>query len=53
MKPQTVVQAFDDHLEQRGLRLEAVVIGGSALVLWPAHVRASLAELGRRLGHGV
>ena len=33
MKPQTVVQAFDVHLEQRGLRLEAVVIGGSALVL--------------------
>lgn len=58
------IEAFDHHLLGLGLRFEAVVIGGSALALmgieyqdgnpeWPAHVRATLAELSRRLGHGV
>jgi len=104
MLPRPTIEAFDHHLATLGLRLEAVVIGCSALVLttlgrgdliktklfalcdrgidlldcvalaptvaeldeavlwlaeqdanpgWPAHVGATIADLSRRLGHGV
>jgi hypothetical protein len=112
MTPRETLEAFDRYLTDRGLRLDAVVIGGAALNLlgvisratkdcdildllrsklfalcdrgfdlgdclalaptadelgailpwveqqdgnpdWPAHVRATLAALGRKLGHGV
>ncbi len=83
MTPGDTLEAFDRYLTDRGLRLDAVVIGGAALNLlgvisralaptadesgailpwleqqdgkpdWPAHVRATLADLGRKLGHGV
>jgi len=62
MLPRPTIEAFDLHLMALELRLEAVVIGGSALALlgeqdantgWPAHVRATVADLTRRLGHGV
>jgi len=33
MKPRETLEAFDAFLEQRGLRLEAVVVGGAALNL--------------------
>jgi len=105
MKPREILAAFDRYLAERGLRLEAVVIGGSVLNLlgvvarptkdcdilspplpepiraaarafaaerrrlgevledeleqqdlnpdWPAHVCATVADLGRRLSHAV
>ena len=59
MLPRPTIEAFDRHLLGLGLRFEGVVIGGSALEvqdgneLWPAHVRATVADLARRLGHGV
>jgi hypothetical protein len=80
MSPRETLEAFDRYLTDRGLHLEAVVIGGAALLGdclalapvadelrvitpwleqqdgnpdWPAHVRATLTDLGRRLGHGV
>ena len=69
MKPRETLAAFDRYLAARDLRLEAVVIGGAALNLLgvvarptkdcdilsprPAHVSATLADLGRRLGHAV
>jgi hypothetical protein len=33
MEPRVVLEAFDRYLEQRNLRLEGVVIGGTALNL--------------------
>ncbi len=33
MQPRPTIEAFDAHLASRGLRFEAVAIGGSALVL--------------------
>lgn len=42
MKPRETIAAFDAFLSKRGLALDAVVIGGTALGL-----------LGVRLGHGV
>lgn len=33
MLPRVTIEAFDDHLATRGLRFEAIVIGGSALAL--------------------
>lgn len=56
MLPRPTIENFDHHLLGLGLRFEGVVIGGSALGLnqaWPAHVRATLADLAQRLGHGV
>jgi hypothetical protein len=92
VRPRELLTAFDRYLTDRGLRLEAVVIGGAALNLlwalcdrgldladcvalaptadelagilpwleqqdanpdWPAHVRATLADVARRLGHAV
>lgn len=53
MLPRPTIEAFDRHLLGLGLRFEAVVIGGSALGLLPAHARATVADLARRLGHGV
>jgi hypothetical protein len=46
MESRELLEAFDRYLADRRLRLDAVVIG-------PAHVRATLADLGRRLGHGI
>lgn len=42
-----ILTLFDQYLAKRGLRLDALVTG------WPAHVRATLADIGRRLGHDV
>lgn len=104
MRPHETITAFDAFLAARGLKLDAVIVGGAALALlgvisretrdcdvmvpnlpheileaahafaanqraqgevlpwlqdqdantmWPAHVEATLADLGRRLGHGV
>ena len=33
MEPRQVIIAFDQYLQQQGLRLQAVVIGGTALNL--------------------
>ena len=33
MIPRATIEAFDKHLDALGLRFEAVVVGGSALVL--------------------
>ena len=33
MLPRPTIEAFDSHLAALGLRLEAIVIGGSALAL--------------------
>jgi hypothetical protein len=63
--PRPTIEAFDRHLLGLGLRFEGVVIGGSALgrmgvIQRPtrdfdilAHVLATVADLARRLGHGV
>lgn len=60
MKPVPTLRRFDDFLATRGLRLDAVVVGGSALALlgitnpdWPTHVRATLDDLLGTLRHGV
>ena len=50
MEPREVLQAFDHYLAERNLRLDGVVIGNPD---WPAHVRATMADLGRRVGHAV
>lgn len=33
MDPRTILEQFDDHLAERGIRLEAIVIGGAAMNL--------------------
>lgn len=67
VSPRETLEAFDRYLTGRGLRLDAIVIGGAALnllgvvsratkdcdIIDPAHARATLVDLGRRLGHGV
>jgi hypothetical protein len=87
MLPRPTIGAFDAYLAERHLRLEAIIVGGSALVLlgvtarqtrdvdilhpelsleimdaargfaehphWPDHVRGTLGDLRRRLGHGL
>jgi len=53
MKPRETITAFDAFLSERKLGLDAVVVGGTALPDWPAHTRATLDDLRRRLGHGI
>lgn len=68
MKPREILSAFDRYLAARALRFEGVVVAGAALnligvVSWPTkdcdilhpdlHVRATLEDLGKRLGHAV
>jgi hypothetical protein len=69
MFPRETLSAFDRYLAGHALRFSGIVIGGTALNLlgivlrwieeqdlnpdWPAHVRATLADLGRRLGHAL
>jgi hypothetical protein len=61
VKPAEFLTAFDRYLAARNIRLKAVVIGGALRLLeqqdanpdWPAHVRATLADVARRLGHGL
>ena len=68
MIPIRVLERFDALLAERELRFEAVVIGGTALNLdasipwisvqdanpdWPKHVRETLADLSKRLGHAI
>ena len=63
MRPREVLTAFDGYLGKRALRLDAVVIGGTALNLLgivsrptkdcDIHVRDTLAAVGRKLGHAV
>jgi len=64
MVPGPTIEAFDHYLASIGLRFEAVVISGSALVLlgiasratrnedWPSHVHDVVAKTGEILGHG-
>jgi hypothetical protein len=46
MLPRPTIEAFDRHLLGLGLRFEGVPE-------WPQHVRSTVADLARRLGHGV
>ena len=57
MDPRTTLTAFDQYLADRGLALELA----EAITWlepqdlnphWPEHVRATLGDLARRLGHG-
>jgi hypothetical protein len=48
MKPRETLDAFDRYLDGRDL-VEVQDINPD----WPAHVRATLADVGRRLRHGV
>jgi hypothetical protein len=41
MQPSAVIPAFDDYLAERGLRFEAVIIGGAALELLGTIQRAT------------
>ncbi len=67
MKPSELIPLFDEFLFEQNLRLEAVLIGGAALLCkgsfwvvqqdanpdWPAHVETILLDLARRCGHGL
>jgi hypothetical protein len=55
MLPRVTLDAFDQFLAARELRLDAVVLGGAALVLLGVIERATrdVDDLKVRLGHGV
>jgi hypothetical protein len=64
VSPRETLEAFDRYLADRGLLALAPAADELGAILpwleqqdghpdWPAHAQATLADLGRRLGHGV
>ena len=68
MLPRPTIEAFDAWFSERLLRFDALAMAPTAAdledaepwlaeqdanPLWPDHVRATLDDLGERLGHGV
>ncbi len=53
MNPNETIPRFDAFLAERGLRLEPIAAGGTALALMGIIHRETRGNLAGRLGHGL